>query len=76
MVTLKVLMLTPEFLPVHGGVGNYVLEIARNFQDDVHVHIVTPRCGSVLAKHTNETFDSVEDIPPNVKVTYLWTASN
>ena len=69
-------MLTPEFLPVHGGVGNYVLEIARNLQEDVYVHIVTPRCGSVLEKNTDRVFDSVEDLPPNVNVTYLGTASD
>jgi glycosyltransferase involved in cell wall biosynthesis len=76
VVKLKVLMLTPEFLPVHGGVGNYVLEIARNFQDDVYVHIVTPRCDSVLAEHTDGISDSVKDLPPNIKVTYLGTASD
>jgi glycosyltransferase involved in cell wall biosynthesis len=69
-------MLTPEFLPVHGGVGNYVLEIARHFQDDVYVHILTPRCSNSLAKHTDGVFDSVEELPPNVNVTYLGRASD
>ena len=75
MVTLRVLMLTPEFLPVHGGVGNYVLEIARNFQDDVNVHIVTPRCDSLLANRADEISETEKDLPQNIKVTHLGTAS-
>ena len=68
------MILTPEFLPVYGGVGNYVLQIARNFREDVSVHIVTPRNKGILSKNAEVVSDSMEDLPRNVKVTYLGTA--
>lgn len=40
--TLNILMLTPEFLPIRGGVGTYVFEVARNLPRECDIHIVTP----------------------------------
>ncbi len=71
---LKVLMLTPEFLPVFGGVGNYVLQLARHFPDDVSVHIVTPRNEGTLTNDARETNESVVELPRNTKVTHLGSA--
>lgn len=58
MVRLKVLMLTPEFLPVYGGVGNYVLKLAENFPEDIDVHIVTPRSKDVAGDGAGRKIDS------------------
>lgn len=69
-------MLTPEFLPVYGGVGNYVLQIASNFPEDISVHIVTPRHRKLAGHETDHAFDTGEDLPQNVKVSYLGTASD
>ena len=76
MVELRVLMLTPEFLPVYGGVGNYVLQLAKYFPDDVSVHIVTPRDRSVLRDDARETDGPEDRLPRNTEVTYLGSAKD
>ena len=35
-------MLAPEFLPVWGGVGTYIVELVRHLPKDVKIHVVTP----------------------------------
>jgi glycosyltransferase involved in cell wall biosynthesis len=67
-------MLTPEFLPVYGGVGNYVLHIATNLPDDISVHVVTPRHRDIPGDGTNQSYNSLKELPQNVKVSYLGTA--
>lgn len=42
MVSIKICMLAPEFLPVWGGVGSYIVELVRHLPRDIEVHIVTP----------------------------------
>jgi len=42
MAKLKVCMLAPEFLPVWGGVGRYIVELVRHLSWDVEFHVVTP----------------------------------
>ena len=36
-------MLAPEFLPVLGGVGTYIVELVRHLPRSVEIHVVTPR---------------------------------
>jgi len=76
VVELRVLMLTPEFLPVYGGVGNYVLQIATNLPDDISVHVVTPRHRDLPGDETDQSSDCLKKLPRNVKVSYLGTATD
>ncbi len=74
---MNVLMLTPEFLPVWGGAGTYVVEIAKNMpQRDIQVHIITPkriRFGSQLLA----TYDKLQKIPAeNIHVHYIGQAKD
>jgi glycosyltransferase involved in cell wall biosynthesis len=69
-------MITPEFLPVHGGVGNYVLQLAKYFSDDVSVHIVTPRNKGVFRNDARETNGPEDELPRNTEVTYLGSAKD
>ncbi|MEM1541007.1 MAG: glycosyltransferase family 4 protein [Candidatus Bathyarchaeia archaeon] len=39
---MKVCILAPEFLPVWGGVGAYIVELVRHMPSKVDLHIVTP----------------------------------
>jgi glycosyltransferase involved in cell wall biosynthesis len=41
METVKVCLLTSEFLPNWGGVGTYCIELARALADKVELHVVT-----------------------------------
>jgi len=53
MNSYKVLILTPEFIPVQGGTGAYVEGLARNFQGDVEVHVVTSARKGFLNQYEN-----------------------
>jgi glycosyltransferase involved in cell wall biosynthesis len=35
-------MLAPEFLPVWGGVGTYIVELVRHLPKNVEIHVITP----------------------------------
>ncbi len=39
---LRVILLTSDFAPVQGGIGNYATEIAKRVSDDVELHVVAP----------------------------------
>ncbi|MHA2009433.1 MAG: glycosyltransferase family 4 protein [Promethearchaeota archaeon] len=36
-------MLAPEFLPVWGGVGTYIVELVRHLPKNIEIHVVTPK---------------------------------
>lgn len=73
---MNVLMLAPELLPAWGGVGVYISEIAKNFPNDVEVHILTP-----LRTHFSDTI--INDLqqqnikfPSNVFIHHVGTAKD
>ncbi|MEW5748716.1 MAG: glycosyltransferase family 4 protein [Candidatus Thermoplasmatota archaeon] len=76
MRNMRVLMLAPEFLPVRGGVGNYIAEISKRVPHDVEMYVVTPRQGTNESEHAqingNEDFVSSD----NVHVVYLGEAQD
>ena len=39
---MKVLILAPEFLPVRGGIGTYIIELIKNMPKDIQIHVLTP----------------------------------
>lgn len=41
--SMKICMLAPEFYPVWGGVGTYILELICHLPSDFEIHVVTPR---------------------------------
>ena len=62
---------TPEFLPNWGGIGTYVTLLAKEMSDDVELHVITLRRGS-LSDLTPET----KEILDRVKVHYLGSAED
>lgn len=36
-------MLAPEFLPIRGGVGTYIVELIKNMPEDVQIYVLTPK---------------------------------
>jgi glycosyltransferase involved in cell wall biosynthesis len=39
---MKICMLAPEFFPIWGGVGTYIIEVLRHLPTDIEVHVVAP----------------------------------
>ena len=39
---MKICMLAPEFFPIWGGVGTYIIEVLRHLPRDIEVHVVAP----------------------------------
>jgi glycosyltransferase involved in cell wall biosynthesis len=39
---LKICILAPEFLPVWGGVGSYIIELVRHLPRNTEIHVVAP----------------------------------
>jgi len=67
---MKILVLTPEFLPLYGGVGTYVVELVRNLPQQTEVHVLAPRRAGC------ETDPLAEELPKNVSVEYVGGAKD
>ena len=39
---MELCIVTPEFIPVWGGIGSYIIELIKSLPDDIHIHVVTP----------------------------------
>lgn len=74
---INVAVLAPEFLPVWGGVGTYVVELVRNFPRDVEVHVITPfRKGIGTQRASSNDYDFENLFGDNVHIHFLSTASD
>jgi glycosyltransferase involved in cell wall biosynthesis len=70
-------MLAPEFLPVWGGVGTYIVELVRHLPEDIEVHIVTPmREGFGEKKISTSDYDFSRYFRGNVHVHFVCKASD
>ena len=70
-------MLAPEFLPIWGGVGTYIVELVRHLPRTVEIHVVTPyreRFGMSQVKTSDYDFD--EYFGDNVHVHFISSASD
>ena len=77
-------MLAPEFLPVWGGVGTYIVELVRHLPKNIEIHVVTPlREGFGREKVSTLDYDFSRYFGSNVHVhfvskardTFLYNAS-
>lgn len=76
-MSMSVAMLAPEFLPVWGGVGTYIVELVRHFPQDMEIHIITPfrkKIGSNRVSSADYDFKNM--FKDNVHVHFLSTASD
>jgi glycosyltransferase involved in cell wall biosynthesis len=70
-------MLAPEFLPVWGGVGTYIVELIRHLPRSVEVFVVAPsrdRVGRENARTTD--YDFADIFPDNIHVDLISSASD
>ncbi len=70
-------MLAPEFLPVWGGVGTYIVELVRHLPKNTEIHVLTP-CRTALANNTvsSADYDFSQYFGSNVQVHFISTASD
>jgi len=61
-------MLTSEFLPVRGGIGNYVVELAKRIPTDHEVHVVAPNMKDPIAEARESDEDARSLFPSNVHI--------
>jgi glycosyltransferase involved in cell wall biosynthesis len=70
-------MLAPEFLPVWGGVGTYIVELIRHLPKDIEVHVVTPmREGLGKEKISTSDYDFSRYFGSNVHIHFICKASD
>ncbi|MDI6724033.1 MAG: glycosyltransferase family 4 protein [Methanobacterium sp.] len=69
---MNVLLLAPEFLPIWGGVGSYVVELSRNLPKDVNIHIVAPqRFGFKNEALSTDDYNLETIFPDNVQIHFI-----
>ena len=76
MASLNLCMLAPEFFPVWGGTGSYIVELIKSLPKDVDVHVVTLRrkiAGQSNAELNDNDINSIIGRP--IKVHYLSTSN-
>jgi glycosyltransferase involved in cell wall biosynthesis len=74
---MKVCMLAPEFLPVWGGVGTYIVELVRHLPKSVEVHVVAPmREGFGKDKISTSNYDFSKYFGDNVHVHFVCKAND
>jgi glycosyltransferase involved in cell wall biosynthesis len=63
-------MIAPEFLPVWGGTGSYIIELIKYLPKDVNIHVVTLKRNMIGVPEI--TLDSVLDSAHrNIKIHYI-----
>ena len=73
---MKICILAPEFLPVWGGVGTYIIELVRHLPTDISIHVVAPYRGSLGNDGISVRKDLVKYFGANVHVHYISEASD
>ena len=74
---MKICMLAPDFLPVWGGVGTYIVELVRHLPKDIEVHVVTPfRIGFGKEKISTSDCDFSRYFGSNVHVHFVCKADD
>jgi glycosyltransferase involved in cell wall biosynthesis len=74
---VKLCMLAPEFLPVWGGVGTYIVELLRHLPKDIEIHVLTPMRESIgTEKASSRQYDFSEYFGSNVHIHFVCTAND
>jgi glycosyltransferase involved in cell wall biosynthesis len=73
---MKILILTPEFLPVWGGVGTYFVNLAKNFPKEIELLIVTPQRVQFYGQKIGFDKEKQTNFDSNVSIINLGTAKD
>lgn len=69
-------MLAPEFPPVWGGVGTYIVELIRNLPSDIEVHVVTLKRSGFTKKESCLDNDFSGFYGKNIHIHTICTAND
>ena len=72
---MKICMLAPEFIPVWGGVGTYILELLLHLPKQYEVHVVTPKRES-FGNDKPYQYHEIPNFKSNIKIHYISTAND
>jgi glycosyltransferase involved in cell wall biosynthesis len=74
---MKICILAPEFLPVWGGVGTYIVELVRHLPKNIEIHVVTPWRACLGSSNVSTSdYDFSEYFGSNVRVHMISKASD
>lgn len=77
MDRIKLCIIAPEFLPVWGGVGTYIVQLIRHLPKDIEVHVVTPmREGFGEEKVSTSDYDFSEYFGDNIHIHFICKAND
>jgi glycosyltransferase involved in cell wall biosynthesis len=69
-------MLAPEFYPVWGGVGTYIIELVRHLPSSVEIFVLTPRRSSFDGKMGLSKSDFSNFFGSNIHIKYVSEAND
>jgi len=76
-IAMRLCMLAPEFLPIWGGVGTYIVELVRHLPKTVEIHVVAPSRKKLGGSRVNTSdYDFEEYFSSNVHVHLISSASD
>jgi len=74
---MNILMLAPEFFPITGGVGTYIIELIKNMPEDVRIYVLTPeRPGSNIFFSSNIPPIKHESSLNRININYIGKAND
>ena len=74
---MNLCMLAPEFVPVWGGVGTYIVELIKNLPKEVNIHVVTPiRESYGKEKISTNDYNLDKYFDENIKIHFISKASD
>jgi len=73
---MKICILAPEFLPVWGGVGTYIVELVRHLPKDIEVHVMTPKREGFGREKLSSDYDLSEYFGDNIHVHFICKADD
>jgi len=77
MDTIKLCLITPEFLPIWGGAGTYAVELVRHLPKDIEIHVVTPNRERFDGqKVSSSDYDFAEYFGNNVRIHFVSRATD
>jgi len=72
---MNVLFLAPDFFPVWGGAGTYIIELVKNLPRDYEIHIATiDRANFKKGGKSTSSAELDKIFPPNVHIHYITKA--
>lgn len=73
---MKICILAPEFIPLWGGVGAYIIELVRHLPKKNEIHIITPYRKPIENIVSGQNNDDNVSLGKNITIHYLSSAND